>query len=122
MDDETYSTNKLAGLLGRDRRTVRKALDRILAAHEPYPAVVFDRAWNLVATKIPSIARESSRKPAGPLRRVPRSTPFQRLPRNSNARPSAAVPRSQAAEVCSWFSLRAVAMRVHASLPVAARI
>jgi transcriptional regulator with XRE-family HTH domain len=28
---------------------VREALDRILAAHEPYPAVVFDRAWNLVA-------------------------------------------------------------------------
>src|SRR5437016_7596761 len=32
---------------------VRKALDRILAAHEPYPAVVFDRAWNLVATNAP---------------------------------------------------------------------
>jgi transcriptional regulator with XRE-family HTH domain len=28
---------------------VREALDRILAAHEPYPAIVFDRAWNLVA-------------------------------------------------------------------------
>lgn len=28
---------------------VREALGRILAAHEPYPAVVFDRAWNLVA-------------------------------------------------------------------------
>jgi transcriptional regulator with XRE-family HTH domain len=28
---------------------VRAALDRILAAHEPNPAVVFDRAWNLVA-------------------------------------------------------------------------
>jgi hypothetical protein len=32
---------------------VRQALDRILAAHEPYPAVVFDRAWNLVATNAP---------------------------------------------------------------------
>jgi transcriptional regulator with XRE-family HTH domain len=32
---------------------VREALDRILAAHEPYPAVVFDRAWNLVATNAP---------------------------------------------------------------------
>lgn len=32
---------------------VREALDRILAAHEPYPAVVFDRAWNLVATNTP---------------------------------------------------------------------
>src|SRR5437764_2152248 len=28
---------------------VRDALDRILAAHEPYPAIVFDRGWNLVA-------------------------------------------------------------------------
>jgi transcriptional regulator with XRE-family HTH domain len=27
---------------------VRDALDRILAAHEPYPALVFDRSWNLV--------------------------------------------------------------------------
>ena len=29
---------------------MREALNRILTAHEPYPAVVFDRAWNLVAT------------------------------------------------------------------------
>src|SRR3954451_11980859 len=29
---------------------VRDALDRILAAHDPYPAIVFDRDWNLVAT------------------------------------------------------------------------
>ncbi|MCK2219263.1 helix-turn-helix transcriptional regulator [Actinomadura sp. ATCC 31491] len=28
---------------------VRQALDRILAGHEPYPAVVVDAAWNLVA-------------------------------------------------------------------------
>ena len=27
---------------------VREALERFLAAHEPYPAVVVDRAWNLV--------------------------------------------------------------------------
>ncbi len=32
---------------------VRQALDRILAAHEPYPGVIFDRAWNLVATNAP---------------------------------------------------------------------
>src|SRR3954462_8611047 len=29
---------------------VRDALERILAAHDPYPAIVFDREWNLVAT------------------------------------------------------------------------
>ncbi|MFN3008183.1 helix-turn-helix domain-containing protein [Mycolicibacterium wolinskyi] len=28
---------------------VREALQRILKSHEPYPAVVFDRHWNLVA-------------------------------------------------------------------------
>src|ERR671928_2107334 len=28
---------------------VRDALDRILAAHEPYPGFAFDRRWNLVA-------------------------------------------------------------------------
>jgi len=28
---------------------VRAALDRFLAAHEPYPAVVVDRRWNIVA-------------------------------------------------------------------------
>jgi transcriptional regulator with XRE-family HTH domain len=28
---------------------VRLALDRILAAHEPLPAIAFDRGWNLVA-------------------------------------------------------------------------
>ena len=27
---------------------VRDALDRILAAHEPYPGIVFDREWNVV--------------------------------------------------------------------------
>jgi transcriptional regulator with XRE-family HTH domain len=32
---------------------VREALDRILAAHEPYPAVVFDRSWNLLAANAP---------------------------------------------------------------------
>jgi transcriptional regulator with XRE-family HTH domain len=35
---------------------VREALDRILAAHEPYPAVVFDRAWGLVALNAPMAA------------------------------------------------------------------
>lgn len=29
--------------------TFRRALKRILASHEPYPAIVFDRSWNLVA-------------------------------------------------------------------------
>lgn len=32
-----------------DLAPVKAALDRILAAHEPNPAVVFDRSWNLVA-------------------------------------------------------------------------
>ncbi len=39
---------------------VREALDQILAAHEPYPAVVFDRAWNLVAANAPMSALTTS--------------------------------------------------------------
>jgi transcriptional regulator with XRE-family HTH domain len=35
---------------------VRDALDRILAAHEPYPAFAFDRGWNLVAANTPASA------------------------------------------------------------------
>ncbi|MGH2686513.1 MAG: helix-turn-helix domain-containing protein, partial [Actinomycetota bacterium] len=29
---------------------VREALDRVLASHEPYPAIVVDRRWNIVST------------------------------------------------------------------------
>src|SRR3954462_3550027 len=36
-----------------DLAPVREALDRILAAHEPSPAGVFDRRWNLVAVNGP---------------------------------------------------------------------
>jgi transcription regulator MmyB-like protein len=32
-----------------EMQPVREALDRFLRAHEPYPAVVVDRYWNLVA-------------------------------------------------------------------------
>jgi transcriptional regulator with XRE-family HTH domain len=35
-----------------DLLPVRAAVDQILARHEPYPAVVVDRAWNLVATNV----------------------------------------------------------------------
>ena len=35
---------------------VRKALDLILDGHEPYPAVAFDRSWNLVAANRPMVA------------------------------------------------------------------
>ncbi len=39
---------------------VREALDRILASHEPYPAVSFDRSWNLVAANAPMSALAAS--------------------------------------------------------------
>jgi len=32
---------------------VREALDLILKGHEPYPAIVVDRSWNVVATNVP---------------------------------------------------------------------
>src|SRR5688500_10332086 len=35
---------------------VRDALDLILTGHEPYPAVVVDRTWNVVATNAPTVA------------------------------------------------------------------
>src|SRR5213592_3262316 len=35
---------------------VRAALDQILTGHEPYPAVVVDRAWNLVAANSSMLA------------------------------------------------------------------
>ncbi len=36
-----------------DLAPVREALDLILEGHEPYPAVVLDRGWNLVAANAP---------------------------------------------------------------------
>ena len=45
---------------------MREALDQILAGHEPYPAVVVDRAWNLVAANpaMRSLAEEVAIDPA----------------------------------------------------------
>src|SRR3954447_21367305 len=34
---------------------VRAALDKILAGHEPFPAVIVDRGWNLVAANGPAL-------------------------------------------------------------------
>jgi hypothetical protein len=34
---------------GSDTRYVRDALDRLLAGHDPYPAFVIDRRWDVVA-------------------------------------------------------------------------
>ena len=35
---------------------VRDALDNILAGHEPFPAVVVDRRWDLVSANRPALA------------------------------------------------------------------
>jgi transcriptional regulator with XRE-family HTH domain len=35
---------------------VRAALDKILASHEPFPAVIVDRRWDLVAANLPAMA------------------------------------------------------------------
>ena len=37
------------GLAADDLAAFRNVLDRLLATHEPYPAFVVDRHWNLVA-------------------------------------------------------------------------
>jgi transcriptional regulator with XRE-family HTH domain len=39
---------------------VREALDVILTGHEPYPAIVVDRAWNLIAANSPAMVLTSS--------------------------------------------------------------
>lgn len=41
-------------LASRDMAPVRAALDRILAGHEPFPAVVVDARWNLVTANRPA--------------------------------------------------------------------
>jgi transcriptional regulator with XRE-family HTH domain len=38
-----------AGLAGEQATRVKAAVERMLEAHEPYPAVVMDRHWNVVA-------------------------------------------------------------------------
>ena len=38
------------GLLGPDSAPIREALSRMLEGHEPYPAVVMDRHWNVRST------------------------------------------------------------------------
>ena len=35
---------------------VRDALDKVLAGHEPFPAVIVDRRWNLVSANRPALA------------------------------------------------------------------
>ncbi len=45
-----------AGLEGAQAAQVRFALERMLAAHEPFPAVVMDRHWNLVSVNTAAAA------------------------------------------------------------------
>ena len=51
---------------GPELLPVREALDQILTGHEPYPAVVVDRAWNLVAANsaMRGLAEEAAIDPA----------------------------------------------------------
>jgi transcriptional regulator with XRE-family HTH domain len=53
-------------LEGPELLPVREALDQILTGHEPYPAVVVDRAWNLVAANsaMRGLAQEAPIDPA----------------------------------------------------------
>ncbi|MEY2571028.1 MAG: hypothetical protein QOE63_1378 [Acidimicrobiaceae bacterium] len=52
-----YSPAFRAGALdAEDMGPVRSALDRLLAGHEPFPAVVVDRGWDLVAANGSALA------------------------------------------------------------------
>ncbi len=44
------------GLDGEDMVPVRNALDKILASHEPFPAVIVDGRWDLVAANRPAMS------------------------------------------------------------------
>jgi hypothetical protein len=58
----------------RDMTPVRDALDRLLKAHEPYPALVVDRHWNIIAANlgvqvvVRGVAAELLAPPANALR------------------------------------------------------
>jgi hypothetical protein len=41
---------------GETMVAVREALDKILAGHEPFPAVIVDRRWDLVSANAPALA------------------------------------------------------------------
>ena len=62
------------GLDSEEMAPVREALERFLAAHEPYPALVVDRHWNLVlangalALMVEGVAPELLEPPANALR------------------------------------------------------
>ena len=62
------------GLEGDESAPIREALERFLAAHEPYPAVVLDGHWNLVlanaavALLTEAVAPELLEPPANALR------------------------------------------------------
>ncbi len=62
------------GLDDPDMSAVRRALDLVLAAYEPFPALVVDRGWNLVAANrglaplVEGVAPELLRPPANVLR------------------------------------------------------
>jgi len=58
----------------RDMAPVREALERLLCAHEPYPALVVDRHWDIVASNrgvdfvVRGVAPELLAQPANALR------------------------------------------------------
>ena len=53
---------------------VRQALDLILTRHEPYPAIVVDRSWNLVAANAPVVALINAVEVEGALLEPPINT------------------------------------------------
>src|SRR5215217_5423281 len=44
------------GLDAGEMAPVRDALEKILASHEPFPAIIVDRRWNLVSGNRPAMA------------------------------------------------------------------
>src|SRR5436309_760749 len=42
-------------LAAAEMAPVRDALDKILASHEPFPAIVVDRCWDIVSANAPAL-------------------------------------------------------------------
>ena len=78
---------------------VRGALDMILAGHEPYPAVIVDRLWNLVTANSAALSLFATGVAAAPARAARQRDPPRRAP--GRAGPAHPQPGASSASTCS---------------------
>ena len=98
---------------------VRDAIDRLLAGHEPFPSIVVNRRWDLIAANKPAMAIMSE----GRRRRAARASGQRHAPHPAPARPGPAHPqprRSTATHLLSTAS--AARWRCHRTTVVEALV